>query len=149
MPSFSETKILNYTARQVYDLVIDVERYPEFVPWCSKCRIIETNESDIIAELEVKFGPFNKSYISKISHGHIDDAYFINISQISGPFENLDTKWKFEKNGKFSTKIYFSINFNFSSKILSKMISSVFELATKDMVNAFEDRAKEIYGNNQ
>jgi coenzyme Q-binding protein COQ10 len=148
MPQFRDSRTLEYTARQIYDLVIDIEKYPEFVPWCSRCDIVSNQESEIVADLEVSFGPFKKSYISKITHGVLEDGYYIYIEKISGQFRKLDTKWEFRKQGVSSCIVDFKIEFEFESIIASSLISGFFETATKVMIEAFEDRARSIYGNN-
>lgn len=145
MPSFSETKILNYTARQLYDLVLDVKQYPKFVPWCEECKVLSIKEREIIAEVTAAFGPFKKSYTSLIKHGTYDENYFVKVEQLTGPFEFLDTEWVFEKHDKFSSKINFNISFEFESNLVNGLISGIFENATKEMIIAFEQRAKEIY----
>lgn len=145
MPKFNETKILKYTARQLYDLVLDVEKYPEFVPWCKGCKIISNNEDGILAELSVRFGPFEKSYISCITHGVEDDCYYINVHQVSGPFNILETNWIFKKYNKFATELSFDINFEFKSAMVNSLIGNIFNKASKDMVEAFETRATSIY----
>lgn len=146
MYSFKDSRTLNYTARQLYDLVLDVEQYNKFVPWCSKCVIISRSEHEIIADLSVKSGFITKTYRSQIKHGVENENYFIEINQLTGPFKHLYTKWLFEKKEKNSTYISFKIEFAFESELLNKLIGGIFEHASRSMIEAFEKRAKVIYG---
>ncbi len=146
MPNFKESRILNYTQKQLYQLVLDVEKYPEFVPHCESCKIIERKEKEIITDLSVSFGFISKKYRSSVTYGVKDDQYFVNVKQISGPFKYLETKWCFDKYEENKTRIQFEIDFMFESEIINSLIGSLFEKASKTMVKAFEDRAKEIYG---
>lgn len=160
MPRFSDTRRLNFTARQIYDLVIDVEKYHEFVPYCSKCNITGREENLIYADMEVSFGFYQKSYSSRIEYGvrerdsevmlnQVQDirsqGYFISITQVSGPFTKLNTDWTFVKDGKNACVVQFDIEFEFESGIANMLIGSVFDEATKIMINAFEERARSIY----
>lgn len=149
MPKFSEKKVVGYTARQLYDLVLDVEKYPEFVPWCKDCEVLERKMGHIIADMMVKFSFFEKSYRSLIKHGIKEEKYFIEVEQISGPFEKLNTSWEFIKVDKLYTDISFTIDFEFKSKIIDNLVSSMFHSAAKEMIKAFERRADIVYDKNK
>ncbi len=146
MPDFKESRILNYTQKQLYDLVLDVEKYPEFIPYCKTCKIIERKKNELTADLSIAFGFTTKTYKSSVVHGVVDNKYFVNATQISGPFKYLITKWVFEKYEEQKTKIYFEIDFQFESEITNIMVGAMFKKACMTMVKAFEIRAKEIYG---
>lgn len=186
MPNFTDTRRLNFTARQIYDLVIDVEKYHEFVPYCSKCNITGREKNLIYADMEVSFGFYQKSYSSRIEHGILEsdsdvipptisgwirgpekeilswqgqevmdlatskpgitcEGYFISITQVSGPFTKLNTDWTFVKDKKNGCIVTFDIEFEFESGITNLLIGSLFDEATKIMINAFEERARSIY----
>jgi coenzyme Q-binding protein COQ10 len=145
MNYFSDSRILNYTARQLFDLVMDIEQYPTFVPWCKACKLISKSDDGIIADLTANMGIFEKTYTSLITNSAKDDTYQIDITHVKGPFKKLDTRWKFIKHNKFSTKVDFSIDFEVSSDIANKIISSMFKSAAKDIIQAFENRAMEVY----
>lgn len=146
MRKFKDSKILGYTAKQLYELVLDVEQYDKFVPWCSKCEVISKSEGQITADLSVKSGFISKSYRSSIAHGSNLDGYFIEINQISGPFKYLDTKWYFKKMDDAKTKVDFAIDFEFESEIINMVIGGIFSNTSEKIIEAFEKRAKEIYG---
>ncbi len=146
MHEFEDSKIMPYTAKELYDLVLDVEKYDAFVPWCSKCNIVDKSEGLITADLYVKSGFISQSYRSNITHGFKDNAYFINIAQLSGPFKYLDTKWSFKEIDKTQTQVRFTIDFEFESEIINKLIGGIFSSSSAKIMKAFEKRAKEIYG---
>lgn len=148
MPYFRDSRIVNYTAEQMYDLVMDIEKYPEFVPWCNNCTILSREENYIIAELEASFGIFRKSYLSKINHGLKDSNYYVHIEKISNQLKKLDTKWEFKKENELSSLVNFEIDFELESIIANNLISSIFHNTTKTIIEAFENRARRIYGHN-
>lgn len=146
MHKFQDSKTLNYSNEQLYSIVIDVEKYDEFVPWCKSCTIVSKSEGEIIADIYIKSGFVSKSYRSFIKHGKRGGEYFINISQISGPFDYLNTDWNFISESTSSTLVQFNIDFKFKSDLLNLLIGGVFDYASKEMISAFEKRAKELYG---
>lgn len=143
---FNDSRILEYTAKQLYNLVLDVEKYNEFVPWCKKCKIISQNSEEIVADLYVKSGFISQNYRSSIKHDKLGDGYFIDVRQISGPFKYLHTSWNFKKVDKQSTEVNFIIEFEFASEIITALSGPVFNSTSHKMIGAFEKRAKEIYG---
>ncbi|MDX1924234.1 MAG: type II toxin-antitoxin system RatA family toxin [Rickettsiaceae bacterium] len=148
MLSFSDSRNLDFTAYQLYSLVLDVEKYPEFVPWCESCKVLSKEDQTIYAELSVRYGLFAKSYTSKIDHGVLsDEEYFVHIVQTQGPFEKLNTDWAFKKDGKFSSVVNYNMELALKSSFLENMLSTVLDSAADLMINAFEKRAQEIYGN--
>ncbi len=146
MPEFSQSKKLNHSAKQMFDLVMDIEKYPEFLPWCKKAQIIEViSENNLEADLLINFKNIFETYRSNVSFGQKDDRYFIDVKAISGPFKLLVNNWQFSEFGDKSCEINFHVEFEFNSKILTKLIGFIFKDASKKMVKAFEKRAKEIY----
>lgn len=148
MPYFEEKRFLNFSAEQLYKLVLDVNNYPKFVPWCSKCKIISSEPNKIVADMDIKFGIFEDSYRSLITHKQTENGFTIEIEQLSGPFLTLDTKWSFVEKDNMSSILEFKIDFEFESNIANKIITPIFSQTTKTMIKAFEERARRIYGNN-
>ena len=147
MLKFVDSRTMNFTAHQLYSLVLDVEKYPEFVPWCNKATILSKMDQEIEAELGIRFGIFDKSYISKVTHGPSrEDLYYININQIDGPFEYLKTSWFFTKKERLSSLVNFEMEFALQSQFIEKILSSIFDTAAHAMIGAFEKRAEELYG---
>jgi coenzyme Q-binding protein COQ10 len=147
MPYHQEQKFFPYSVSQLFNLVADVEKYPEFLPWCSAARILKSNENIFYAQLIIGFKGFNEKYTSKVtlvpSLNETDKAT-ISVEMEEGPFTHLINEWKFtpKENG---VTVDFLIDFSFKLKFLEKIMSSMFEEAFIKMVKAFEERAKVIY----
>jgi coenzyme Q-binding protein COQ10 len=141
MRTHTEEIILPYTVSQLYALVADVEKYPEFIPWCVAARIRERDEKSILADLVVGFKGITEKYTSRV---HLREKE-IEVEYINGPFAVLENNWKFTavENG---VKINFYIKFQFKSSLLQALIGGLFEKAVHKMVGAFTDRAKKLYG---
>ena len=142
MPTHAEQRTLPYTAEQLFDLVADVERYPEFLPWCVGARIRERRPDLIVADLLIGFRMFRERFTSKVTlarPGRIDVAYS------EGPFRYLDNHWIFEPVDG-GCRIDFFVDFEFRSAILQKLIGVLFNEAVRRMVAAFETRAQQLYG---
>lgn len=154
MPSHKEKKILPYSSKQMLKLVLDVEKYPEFLPWCFAAKITnKINENHLNADLAINFKSFFQKYSSDILVEKISETEFkINVKAVDGPFKKLVNEWHFkdltnsEKNAKENkVEVEFFIDFEFQSIILEKMIGAVFVKATDKMINAFEKRAGELF----
>ncbi len=144
MPSLTQTKILPYSAKQMYELVMDIEKYPEFLPWCKQAKIVEIiSAQNLRADLLINFKNFFEKYRSDVKHGKNDaDAYFVDVVAIEGPFKKLLNYWKFHQLENEKCQIEFFIEFEFNSVFLTKMLSLIFEKAAEKMMTAFEERAK-------
>jgi len=155
MFQFNKNKILNHSAKQMLHLVMDIEKYPLFLPWCKETKIIKTiNEQHLQALMIVSFKGISQKYISdvKSSYSNIDgiDYFAIDVTAIEGPFKKLNNHWKIKdiNNNNLKSKnceISFFIDFEFNSLLLQKMIGLVFGIASEKMINAFEQRASDIY----
>ena len=146
MPAHKETKILPYSAKQMFNLVMDIEKYPEFLPWCSFAKVTKIiDENNLNADLIIDFKGFSQKYSSDVRSTKIgDNELEINVAAIDGPFKNLINNWRF-KNIIDGCQVEFFIDFEFKSIILEKMIGLIFARATDKMIEAFEQRAKFIY----
>lgn len=144
MPALTQLKTLPYSAKQMHDLVMDIEKYPEFLPWCKQAKIIEKiSEKNLRADLLINFKNFFEKYRSDVKHGkNADGSYFVDVVAIEGPFKSLVNKWKFRDLENSQCEVEFFIEFEFNSIFLTKMIGAIFERATEKMMNAFEERAK-------
>lgn len=150
MTSFNETKILPYTSKQVFDLVVDIESYPQFLPWCKIAKITEiVDKKNLKADLVVNFKNFFEKYTSLVTHEQVsDNQFYINAVAIEGPFKALITKWHLKNINNQNCQVDFFIDFSFNSIILEKVMSSFFKKAAEKMVNAFEKRARDLYKTN-
>lgn len=143
MPIHSETRVLPYTSRQLYDLVIDIERYPEFLPWCLAARVKSRQDDLIVADLIIGFKMFRERFTSRVVPN--DQEHRIDVTYAEGPFKYLVNHWVFEEHQE-GCKIDFYVDFEFRSKLLQKVIEALFHEAVRRMVAAFETRAGVLYG---
>ena len=142
MHRHDEQRVLPYTAAQLYDLVVDVERYPEFLPWCTGVRVLERNGDVVISRMEVGFKVFSESFTTRVTLSpprRIDVAYF------EGPFKYLNNHWVFEPDAGGGCEVDFFVDFEFRSRIFGKVIGVVFNEAVQLMVSAFEKRARSLF----
>ena len=147
MVQFSETKILPYQPQQIYGLVMDIEQYPEFLPWCKKAQIVEViSNQNLVADLLINFKNIFEKYRSNVTHGIDDNGnYFVHVQAIEGPFKKLVNRWQFFPHAQ-GCAIEFFIEFEFNSFFLEKMLSVIFGKATQKMMHAFEQRAQTVFG---
>lgn len=143
MHSFRETRVMPYDARFIYDIVMDIEKYPQFLPWCSSATILLKKKEYLTAKLAVEFKNFSKSYVSKVFSHQTPEGYNIEVQAISGPFRYLKNIWQI-KSLNNASEVKFSIDFEFKSSIIDMLIGVVFSTATEKMIVAFEARAKEL-----
>ncbi len=143
MTSHHEIQHSPYTPEQLYTLVADVERYPEFLPWCRAARVFEQDDKKMVAELVISFKHITEQYTSEIT---LDKPNEIHVKMIRGPFSHLTNDWKFLAREDGGTDIDFSLDFKFKSIILDKLIGAFFTRATHKMVEAFKKRADALYG---
>jgi coenzyme Q-binding protein COQ10 len=142
MPTHAERQLVPYSPEQLFDLVADVARYPEFLPWCVGARIRSRSEAEIVADLTIGFGPFRESFTSRVA---LDRPRRVGVRYERGPFRYLNNTWEFmpHPNG---TEVAFFVDFEFRSRLLQAAIGVVFNEAVRRMVNAFLKRAREKYG---
>jgi coenzyme Q-binding protein COQ10 len=147
MPKLHKTHISKHSVDELYALVKDIENYPTFLPWCSKARVISQNDSEIMAELDIAFKGFSESYISKVELSPTNNGTAsIKAIQTDGPFSQMETIWEFKSEGNL-TRIDFYINFDFKSLMLKSIAGIFFTAACDKILNAFDKRADELYGN--
>lgn len=143
MPAHKETRILPYTPLQMFDLVADIERYPEFLPWCSSARMIRNEGETLVAELTIGYKMIRERFVSRVKLDRKNKT--IQVSYISGPLKSLQNEWTFSSAPKKSCKIDFFVHFEFSNPLLAGLMNVFFDVAFRQMVGAFEKRAAEIY----
>lgn len=143
MTTHAEKRTLPYTRDQLFDLVIDVEKYPEFLPWCLGCRVKKREEGLVVADMVIGFKVFREGFTSRVAHQR---SHRIDVSYTDGPFKYLDNHWIFNDLGNGHTEIDFFVDFEFRSRILQAAIGAVFGEAVRKMINAFEGRAHDLHG---
>ena len=144
MPPPAEKKVLPHRPEQMFDLVADVGRYPEFLPWCVGARIRSRTDTLLVADLIIGFKGIRESFTSRIALDR--EAMTIDVTYQDGPFKYLNNNWKFVNTEAGQCALDFYVDFEFKSRILQKMIEMLFSEAVRRMVNAFEQRAAQLYG---
>ncbi len=143
MPIHMEKRVLPYTPKQLLELVADVEKYPEFLPWCMGLRILQKQDDLIVADMVIGYKMFREKFSSQVEILRPDR---INVKYTDGPFKYLDNHWEFEPHGEGGCLLNFYVDFEFRSSLMQHAINLVFNKAVHKMVGAFEDRAKDLYG---
>jgi coenzyme Q-binding protein COQ10 len=147
MPRIEESRRLPYSARQMYDLVADVRRYPEFLPWTAAARIRSDVDKgayrEMLADLVVSFKVFRESFGSRVRL--YDDARRIETEYLDGPFRYLQSEWTFRDMPDGGCEVRFWVDFEFRNPILRRVLGAVFDEAMRRIVAAFEKRARELY----
>lgn len=141
MPTHAEKRFLPYKQERMFDLVADVESYPEFLPWCVGTRILKREGDTLEADLMVGFRMIRETFTSKVVLKRPDR---IDVEYTRGPFRYLNNHWTFvpEKDG---CMVDFFIDFEFRSRLMQRLMEPLFNEAVRRMVSAFEARAKALY----
>jgi len=146
MPAHHETRVLPYTAQQMYDLVADVANYPKFLPWTAAARIRSVDEKGdhavMLADLVISFKVFRERFGSRVVLW--PEQQKIDTSYLDGPFKHLESTWQF-KDVDEGCEVSFSVDFEFKSRLLQGAAGMFFNEAMQRVVRAFEARAKELY----
>lgn len=146
MLRYQERRYVPYQAEQMYLLVAAVEKYPEFLPWCTGVRILKRNDEILLADLMVGYKMIRESFTSLV---HFTPSSRIDVEHKGGPFKRLTIQWAFEdteNNGSFGCWINFYADFAFRSRVLQSLTKLLFHELVHRMVRAFEKRAYTIYG---
>jgi coenzyme Q-binding protein COQ10 len=149
MPSFRTTRRVRHAAGEMFDLVADVERYPEFVPLCERLKVKRRAEGGegtqiLVADMTVAYGPVRQSFTSQVT---LDRARLaILVEYLDGPFRQLENRWRFRPIGEKSCEVDFFISYEFRSKTLGLLMGAAFDRAFRRFAEAFEQRADKIYG---
>jgi len=141
MPTHHETRFLPQTAEQLFDLVSDVDDYPNFLPWCVALRVTSRDDNEIRADMVVGFKMLREKFTSRVT---LTPKERNDVEYLDGPFRYLENRWLFiDKDG--GCEIDFFIDFEFRSRLLRKIMEPLFHEAVRRMVRAFEKRATERY----
>jgi coenzyme Q-binding protein COQ10 len=143
MPRHSETRHLPYTPDQLFELVADVARYDEFLPWVVAVRVRSSSERETIADLVVGFSAFKERFTSRVVKEKPDK---ICVDYVEGPLKYLHNEWRFERAPDGGTNLHFSVDFAFRSRLFESLAGQMFDRALRRMTGAFERRAAALYG---
>jgi len=142
MPRHEERRVLPYRPDQLFDLVADIEKYPQFLPWCVAARIRSRNDDLVIADLVIGFKMFRERFTSRVTLMRPDR---IDVTYAEGPFKHLANHWRFLPH-PVGCEIDFFVEFEFRSHLFERLIGALFDEAVRRMVAAFETRAHKLYG---
>lgn len=144
MPGIHQTRRLPYTAEQMFDLVADVSRYPEFLPWVVATRVRSDSETEMIADMLVGFKALKEKFTSRVEKVRPEQ---LRVHYIDGPLRDLDNSWTFKPTEE-GCEVDFCVDFAFRNPIFEKIAGQYFDRAFRKMVSAFEERAEQLYGSN-
>ena len=146
MPKASVKRLIECKKQDLINLVLDIKKYPEFVPFCYAAKIFETKKEGeilkIIADLTIGKGPFKDTYKSDVRYNKKDDTIF--VTNIDGPLNHLENKWFFRNEGE-NTEISFDISFEIENKFLNVIMTKSFQYGLNKIADAFQKRAKDLY----
>lgn len=142
MPTHAERRLIAYSAEQLFDLVADVGRYPEFLPWCVGSRVRRRSETELVSDTTIGFGPFRETFTSRVE---LNRPHTVKVRYERGPFRYLNNVWTFTPDPR-GCLVDFFVEFEFRSRFLQAAIGVVFNEAVKLMVSSFLKRARDIYG---
>ena len=148
MPKASVKRIINCSKEDLINLVLNIEDYPKFIPYCLNAKIYEKkfeNENQlIIADLTIGKGPFKDTYKSDVKYYKKEGIIF--VKNIDGPLKYLDNKWQFNSDGK-STEVSFDVDFELKNKFLNIIMTKSFKYGLDKIADAFQKRAEELFNN--
>jgi coenzyme Q-binding protein COQ10 len=149
MPQFSTKRRVRHAASEMFDLVADVEKYPEFVPLCRAMRVRSRSEkgegvSMVVAEMTVAYKLIRQTFTSRVTLDRPKLA--ILVEYLDGPFSRMQNRWAFVPTGEMSCEVEFYINYEFRSRAFAMLMGAMFDTAFRRFAAAFEKRADEVYG---
>jgi coenzyme Q-binding protein COQ10 len=146
MPKASVNRLIECKKEDLIKLVLDIEKYPEFVPFCYDAKIYDKHEEEhtvkIIADLTIGKGPFKDTYKSDVKYNKKDDSIF--VTNIDGPLNHLENRWFFKKKNK-NTEISFDINFEIENKFLNIVMEKSFQYGLNKIADSFQERANDLF----
>jgi len=146
MPKASVKRLIECNKDQLIDLVLDIEKYPEFVPFCHDARVFKKNKEEnftfIIADLTIGKGPLKDTYKSDVTFDEKNSL--IKVKNIGGPLKHLENNWKFKDHNRGS-EIFFDIDFEIKNKFLNLVMTKSFEYGLNKIADSFQKRAEELY----
>lgn len=142
MPQIRKVKKLLFSPEQMFDLVADVARYPEFLPWCGGAKLIKRDEVEIIGSITAQKGGFHKSFTTRNRYQYPD---WMDIALLNGPFKRLNGRWEFRRLPNNECEVYYEMNFEVSF-LLAPILEPLMAHMSNTMVDSFAKRAQDIYG---
>ncbi len=142
MTHIERSALVMHSAQRMFDLVNDVKRYPEFLPWCIDAHVQSESEGELVAGLTIKKGGIKQSFTTRNAK---KSPEWMSMELLDGPFKKLNGMFKFKALSEEACKVVFELDFEVSGKILALTLTPIFKQATNTMVDAFVKRADQIY----
>jgi ribosome-associated toxin RatA of RatAB toxin-antitoxin module len=145
MKTVHKSVLIWYSAEEMFALVTDVARYPEFLPWCDKASVLATDDKGMKAEVGIAFGGIHQTFTTRNEHV---PGRAVSIKLLDGPFSHLDGQWKFIPLGEQqrACKVELDLNYGFDNAALGALVGPVFDRIAGSLVDAFVKRAEQVYG---
>lgn len=143
MPGIHEVHRMPYSAQQMFDLVADVARYPEFLPWVIATRVRTDSNTEMTADMIVGFKAIREKFTSRVNK---DRPEQITVQYVDGPLRNLNNRWQFRDLENGGCELDFCVDFTFKNRVFEALAGQYFDRAFRRMVDAFEARAAALYG---
>lgn len=143
MKKITRSALLPYSAKQMYDLVNDVEDYPQFLPWCGGAQIDEVTDSFMRAQVTIAKAGISQTFVTE---NHLTPNQRIEMKLLDGPFKYLHGEWRFKALDESACKILFEIEFEMKGGLLNMALGPIFEQIASTFVDSFVERAKQVYG---
>lgn len=146
MKTVNKSVLIWYSPEEMFDLVTGVAQYPQFLPWCDHTRVLEQDDSGMLAEVGIALSGIRHSFVTRNLH---EPGRRVQMQLVKGPFSRLDGDWHFHTVGDGSqraARVELLLNYGFDSVTLSKVVGPVFDRIAASMVDAFVKRAEQVYG---
>jgi ribosome-associated toxin RatA of RatAB toxin-antitoxin module len=143
MPQIRKSIFIHYSAAQMFDLVADIERYPDFLPWCCGAQVRPLDNHQVEATVEIDFHGLRSCFVTRNTHQRPAE---IALNLVSGPFRSLTGYWRFTPLRPAACKVEFALDYAFASGLLGRAIAPVFELIATSLIDSFAKRAAQLYG---
>lgn len=147
MQTYQEKQTLPFSHQKLFDLVMNIEDYPQFLPWCKGARILKRTNDHLEATLKVGYTPFEESFTSKVTWGQTSPkSLWIKTSAIKGPIDKLDALWTFKEIGNHTgqCELNYEMTYHAPSGLMNMVMDKVFQTIAQSMIHAFRKRAGEI-----
>lgn len=141
MPTINRSALVPHTTEEMFQLVDDVDRYVEFLPWCTESRVLERSEDEVVATILLSKGSLNKAFTTR---NLLQKHKMIEMRLVDGPFKHLQGFWRFDSLNDHACKVSLDLDYEFSSKLVALAIGPVFNQIANTLVDAFVVRAKEL-----
>ena len=143
MREVTRSALVAHTTAEIYALIVDVERYPEFLPWCMAARLEERSEDSMQASLTIRRGPLRTQFTTR---NRLERDRSVSMSLVSGPFRSLEGLWTLSPLGEDGCSVELRMRFEFSAAVPGALFEPLFEETAASLVDAFVERAREVYG---